>query len=603
MRKNRKHDILYAKKYNLFDFVRINFVIAPWLCILNIVLRIINALIPSLQILVTAMFIDTAVSIFKGTKEYNDIFLPLFLIILFVFYQYMYNEVFRFISLKAFMRLNEELKRVIIAKRAKIEYKHIENNETWDLISRTCDYPAYRVVFGFDIVFTVIDIPIRVGSILAILFAQVWWAGIAIFMVSVPLLILAVKSGKRNYEAYKEANKHDRKAKYIDEILTDRDSSLERYMFSYSRIIGKKWRQFNEKSRMLLQKADTVNLFKLKAAGIITALVAVLVAGILITPLSLQVITIGMFIAMIQAVFNLQWLMSWVLASITQKLADNVEYLKDLTKFMALSETKDALDPPDKDVYKQKFESIEFKNVFFKYPGTEKYILKGLSLKIEAGRHYAFVGINGAGKTTIAKILTGLYEEFEGEILINGKSIKEYGLSRLKALFSIVYQDYAKYYISFRENIAMGSIGDVSGEEIEKAIRTIGLEDAVAQLPAGIDTDLGKIRENSSDISGGQWQRLAIARTLVSRSPVRILDEPTASLDAIAESNIYEMFDRISAGKTTLLITHRLGAVKIADEIILIDDGRVSEKGSHSELMSIGGQYAEMFESQRSWYL
>jgi ATP-binding cassette, subfamily B, bacterial len=595
--------ILYPKKYTLFDYIRINFIVAPWFCSISILLKIIDALVPAIQIFITAMFVDTAIGVFKGSKEYNDIFLPLSLIILFAIYDYVFYNLIGFIKMKQYMKLSEYIKPVVIAKRAKIEYKHVENNETWDLISRTCENTPDRIVSGFDIVLSVADIPVRVGSILVILFAQVWWAGLVIFIVSIPLLLLAFRTGKKNYEAYKEARKHERKAQYIDEILTDRDASLERFIFSYSGAIGRKWRDLHEKGRKIQLKAQIRNIAKLKTAGIITMVIALLIAAILLAPLKEKIITVGMFIALIQAVFDLRWMMSWMLANITQKIADNIEFLKDLTRFMALSETEEALEPPDKDIYMQKFESIEFINVTFKYPGTEKYILKGLSFKIEAGMHYAFVGINGAGKTTITKLITGLYDEFDGEILINNKSIREYRLPQLKAMFSVVYQDFAKYFLSLRENIALGGNTDISDEEIMDVVRTIGMEDAVNGLPSGIDTDLGKIRDNSSDISGGQWQRLAIARTLVSKSPVRILDEPTAALDAIAESGVYEMYNRISVGKTTLLITHRLGAIKIADVIILIEDGTVSEIGSHNELMLKCGQYARMYESQRSWYL
>ena len=224
-------------------------------------------------------------------------------------------------------------------------------------------------------------------------------------------------------------------------------------------------------------------------------------------------------------------------------------------------------------------------------------------MKLYNGKHYAFVGVNGAGKTTITKLLTGMYDDFEGKILIDGKSIREFTTSELKGLFSVVYQDFAKYYISLKENIGLGNVHGVSDEEITEALESIGLAELVEELPNGLDTPLGKIKEGSVDISGGQWQRIAIARTIANKAPVHILDEPTAALDPIAESNIYSIFSKISRGKWTIFITHRLSAARLADEIFVIADGRVCEKGSHSELMEKQGVYAEMFEAQRSWYL
>ena len=216
--------------------------------------------------------------------------------------------------------------------------------------------------------------------------------------------------------------------------------------------------------------------------------------------------------------------------------------------------------------------------------------------------HYAFVGINGAGKTTLTKLLTGMYDNYEGEIRINGRNIRDYELSELKALFAVVYQDFAKYSITIRDNIALGDVNHLDEERIGRAVSLAGLKDTIHMLPQGMDTYLGKIKEGGVDLSGGEWQRLAIARALYNPAEVRILDEPTAALDPVAESNIYEMFGQISRGISTIFITHRLGAAKLADNIIVINDGAVAEQGKHEELMKMGGSYAEMFESQRSWY-
>lgn len=267
-----------------------------------------------------------------------------------------------------------------------------------------------------------------------------------------------------------------------------------------------------------------------------------------------------------------------------------------------LEEAEGANDLPAGDIGRDSLDSIEFRDVRFKYPGTVRYVLDGCSFRLDRSKHYAFVGINGAGKTTITKLLTGLYPDFEGEILINGRSIKEYSQSRLKALFSVVYQDFAKYYITLRDNIFLGNINGVDDKRIAEAIEEIDLSETLARLEKGLDTPLGKILEGGTDISGGEWQRVAIARTLVSNAPLHILDEPTAALDPVAESKVYELFGRISKGRMTVFITHRLGAAKLADEILVLKDGKIAEVGSHDDLMARGGIYAEMFEAQRSWY-
>lgn len=191
---------------------------------------------------------------------------------------------------------------------------------------------------------------------------------------------------------------------------------------------------------------------------------------------------------------------------------------------------------------------------------------------------------------------------YEGEILINGKELREYDYSEIKGFFSFVFQDFAKYAISIKDNIFMGNSFSVDGMRLKTTLSQMEISEFIEQLPAGVETNLGKIRSDGIDISGGQWQRIAISRALVSDSPILILDEPTAALDPIAESNVYSLFSRICKEKTTIVITHRLGAAKIADEIFVIDNGCVAESGSHEELMKANGLYAKMYESQRDWY-
>ena len=244
---------------------------------------------------------------------------------------------------------------------------------------------------------------------------------------------------------------------------------------------------------------------------------------------------------------------------------------------------------------------IKIENVSKTY-GSGVKAVDSVTLDIPDGAIFGFLGPNGAGKTTITKLLTGMYDNFEGEIKINNKSIREYKQAELKAIFSVVYQDFAKYYISLKDNILLGDVNHTDEDKLSDVVSLLELEKTIAKLPQGMDTYLGKIKEGGMDLSGGEWQRVAIARALYHPAKIRILDEPTAALDPVAESNIYEMFGKISQGKSTIFITHRLGAAKLADKIIVIHDGAVAEQGSHEKLMTLGGIYAEMFESQRSWY-
>ena len=229
-------------------------------------------------------------------------------------------------------------------------------------------------------------------------------------------------------------------------------------------------------------------------------------------------------------------------------------------------------------------------------------MLQEINFALEAGRHYALVGANGAGKSTIAKLMLGLYPPTGGEILINGKPIAEWPQDALNGLFGVVFQDFARYSLTVRDNVVLRDRRNDGDALVAASLQEAGLGELVAGLPRGADTPLGKVLAGGVDISGGQWQRLALARSLATAAPVRILDEPTAALDPLAESELYRSYSQAAAGLTTLFISHRLGSTKIADRILVVDGGALGESGTHDELMRQEGRYAQMFTAQRHWY-
>lgn len=593
--------VIKSKKYKLYDFLVIPIKNSPLWTIVIMVNKVLTALLPSLQVLVIAKFVDTAVDIFNGEAQRNQILTPLFLIMAMVAYQYLNGSLIGIINLRLNIRLTESFRQAIAEKRARLEYRHIENNDTWDLINRTCTDPVGKITNGMNNILSAADLIIRVISVLLIVMTQVWWAGLLIIAISVPLFFIAAKAGKSNYEASKEANKYERRAGYLGNILTDRECVEERALFSYTDHVNKIWYEKYETARKINIKTLLKNYIRMKGSSIITVFISIAIIGVLIPALATGGITIGMFMGLVNATLNLVQMMSWQLANVTSELANGIEYLKDLSQFAALSEQAGATDLPA-DMSGFDFKSIEFKDVSFKYPGTDRYILKNCSFKLNSKLHYAFVGVNGAGKTTITKLLTGMYDNYEGDILINGKNLRDYKLSELKGIFSVVYQDFARYSIQLKDNIKLGNVLLDDDNRMNDAIDVIKLQETVGKLPDGINTWLGKIKEDGVDMSGGEWQRVAIARNIYSGRPVSILDEPTAALDPVAESNIYEMFGRISAGRSTIFITHRLGAARLADEILVIDNGKVAEQGNHQYLLNMGGIYAKMYESQKGWY-
>lgn len=602
----KEKNILQAKKYHIWDFIRIPLKVCPGCTLIIGINRIIGALIPALTVLVTADFVDKAVNIFEGKAEFSEIILPLLLYILIILYDYMRTTIIvNFVNVRYDMKIFRYFRAELIDKRAKLKYEYVEDNETWDLINRTCGDALQKIATGMNVMFDIAELFINAGSILLILMTQAWWAALAITIVIIPFVMIAAKGGKNVYEANKEAEKYNRRAKYLEKVLSDRENVEERTMFSYSDMLGENWHEKYETSRKISLKVDLKYYIIGRLGSLVTLIIAMIIIGILLIPLETGAVTLGLFIGMVEGTMSMVSQISWRLPYVTSQFTNNREYLKDLTKVMNLEEEKDALSMPAE--LKDDIESIRFENVTFMYPNTDKYILKNFTTEIHKNKHYAIVGINGAGKTTITKLLTGMYDNYDGNIFINDKELREYSLAELKSMFSVVYQDFAKYYISFRDNIVIGNVKDFDREDlsdvkIEQLIEKLEMKEAVEELKDGMNTYLGKIKEDGVDLSGGQWQRLAIIRALYNKAKVQILDEPTAALDPVAESKIYKIFGEISKGKTTIFITHRLGAAKLADEIIVVEDGKVAEQGSHEELIKLRGIYEEMFASQRSWY-
>ncbi len=248
-------------------------------------------------------------------------------------------------------------------------------------------------------------------------------------------------------------------------------------------------------------------------------------------------------------------------------------------------------------------EGFVFENVGFIYPGADRWAVRGLSFRLKAGEILALVGENGAGKTTLVKLLTRLYDPDEGRILLDGRDLRDYDLEALRGNIGVIFQDFVRYNLTASENIAVGRIGarDDRGR-IEQAARRSLADDVVANLPGGYDQMIGKRFKNGVELSGGEWQKIAIARAYMREAPVVILDEPTAALDARAEFEVFRRFKELSEGKTAVLISHRFSSVRMADRILVLQDGRVEASGTHEELVSQPGRYAELFELQAAGY-
>ncbi len=248
-------------------------------------------------------------------------------------------------------------------------------------------------------------------------------------------------------------------------------------------------------------------------------------------------------------------------------------------------------------------EGFTFEDVGFRYPGAERWAVRNLSFQLRAGEVLALVGENGAGKTTLVKLLARLYDPDEGRILLDGHDLKEYDLAELRRNIGVIFQDFVRFHLSAADNIAVGLIeARADRERVVKAAQRSLADEVIAKLPQGYEQLIGKRFKTGIDLSGGEWQKIAIARAYMRDAQVLILDEPTAALDARAEFEVFQRFKELSAGKTAVLISHRFSSVRMADRIVVLGDGRVEAVGTHEALLAQGGRYAELFELQAAGY-
>jgi ATP-binding cassette subfamily B protein len=282
--------------------------------------------------------------------------------------------------------------------------------------------------------------------------------------------------------------------------------------------------------------------------------------------------------------------------------ASQALYLNDLFSFFEV--TPEIMSPDNPLPFPHPIrEGFRFEGVGFMYPGADRWAVRQLSFELHAREVIALVGENGAGKTTLVKLLTRLYDPDEGRILLDGHDLRAYDLEALRGNMGVIFQDFVRYNFSAGENIAVGKIADRNDRgRIERAASRSQANEVIARLPAGYDQMIGKRFKNGVELSGGEWQKVAIARAYMREAEVLILDEPTAALDARSEFAVFQRFKELSDGKTAILISHRFSSVRMADRILVLADGKVEAAGTHEELMLQSGRYAELFELQAAGY-
>jgi len=369
---------------------------------------------------------------------------------------------------------------------------------------------------------------------------------------------------------------------------------LGQYLAARSRALFDRF--YRENKALAIKRAVTGSLLNLlPTAGYYGAYVLILVRTLA------GALTVGSLTFLVGAFGRSRTLIESLFSSLNN-IAEQAMYIKDLFDFFetrpSIVSRPDALPAP-----RLIRSGFEFRRVSFAYPGSDRRVLRDVSFRFDAGERIALIGENGAGKTTLVKLLARLYDPVEGAILLDGVDLRDYDVDSLRSEIGVIFQDYMRYDMLARENIGMGRIEELENDtRIEAAARKSLAEALIAQFPGGYKQMLGRRFEEGVDLSAGQWQKIALARAYMRDAQVLILDEPTASLDARAEYEVFLRFADLTRDKMAVLISHRFSTVRMADRILVLGDGELIEQGTHQQLVALGGRYAELFELQAAGY-
>lgn len=570
---------------------------APVALVCYLLMIALSGLAPTAIAIVTGYVVDAAISAVKGAGEVSAVIDKAIILCTLTTFNFVSNPIIEWLMSVVMVNLDGNLNEMIVEKHSRLAYWRLEDKASLDLIKQVEKKTLDQFKTALQAMNHLGIVSISAISALITITVYVWWVVPVVIVVIYPLIWLAKKGAKETYEEDKALNEKYRYVEMLDEVLLGKDSAKERYLFDYSdhynEIDYKTYREVTNAKFKVMKK-----WFKRsKTFSSIFSLIVLVVALVLLKPVKAGILTFGIYTSVIALVSTLINQVGWTIPNAMDALTSTSLFFKDFFTFMDFDEEESGPIRPEKVT---EFESLEFKDVRFTYPGTDREILKSMTFKIEKGRHYSLVGENGSGKSTVIKLMLGLYDQYEGTILINGVDARTMPLNVRRSIFSAIFQDYVIFGTTIKNNIAMGYADREA--KVQEVIDDLDLREMVNKMPEGIETEIGKLDDRGLDLSGGQRQRIALARAIVSDSPVVILDEPTAAMDPKTESKLYEKMGKLTKGRTVIFISHRLGSTSLSDEIFLFKAGKVFEHGTHDEMMALKGDYYEMYNSQKEWY-
>ncbi len=486
----------------------------------------------------------------------------------------------------------------ILNKAAALDVESFENAETYDALRNAYNEVGSRPL---GVMFQLIGIAqalITLASIGSLMARLGWQVLPLVLLASIPGVIVSSRFGAEGYRVMRRRATDARHQNYLGSLLTSDTLVKEVRLFGFERYLLEGWQDYYKKFR-----AQFVSLLRRRSAW---GLAATLGSALLIAVATLSVlrraaqgtITVGDFSLFVGGIVQIQSQFAGLLNSVTG-IYESLLYMRNLFEFLELPSRN--LDEGEE--WRGPIHSIEFEAVSFRYPLTERDVLSGVSFAVNRGQALALVGENGAGKTTVVKLVTRLFEPTAGRILLNGMDAARFSPRSVQREMSIIFQDYGQYQMTARENIALSRTDKLHEDAaIQSAGEKSGAVEVVNDLPERYDTMLGRLFPGGRQLSGGQWQRLALARLYFRPASVQIFDEPTAALDAMAEAAMIDRLREHGRDRITLLISHRFSTVRLAERIVVLHEGGVVEAGSHAELLAQRGVYAKLFQLQARGY-
>lgn len=495
-------------------------------------------------------------------------------------------------------KVQNEINRRFYHKLSSLDIAHLEDPKTQNLISKVRDTMTWRppdFLRMFSYFF---------GSLISYIAAFVVlipfgiWIPLLITAITLPRLYLRAKYGTIQWSIYGSGAPQVRRLWYLTYLLSAPEAIREMRIFQSHDTLLAKLKDIQEFLFNLNKKPLDNYLRQLIYPPILETIVLFVIAYIQLPHVFSAAITVGSFTLLINMIDQLNGSVASAVVNFGEMYEHNL-YVDDYFKVLALPKIITEIKNPT--VIKYGPPQIEFRNVSFKYPDGQM-VLKDISFTIKSGESVALVGANGAGKSTIIKLICRFYDVTEGEILINGINIKDIKLSSWYKCTGTLFQDFVHYYLTVKDNILLGDPNKFDEKLMREAAKKAGALEFIEKLPKGFDQTLGREYEEGEELSIGQWQKLAIARAFYQSPPLLILDEPTSAIDAETEYEIFNNLEKEYQRKTLILVSHRFSTVRNASDILVIENGKVTERGTHNQLLKLNGKYAKMFKTQAEGY-